>query len=170
MQECDSRVFSFVLCVRGEGVVLACELDTPTEVHTNSCALECGGRRKGRPWVSILRHLSPFLSEPMFSHWPETPPSRLDEQLPTPQASPASISRPTITGIMHASYQMDMAAIGTQVLDLLSKCFTDGVVPSPDLLFLTGLCSTERRTHGRVRIGSHWIAAFCMNVIMGTVM
>lgn len=33
MQECDSRVFSFVLCVRGEGVVLACELDT----HLRKC-------------------------------------------------------------------------------------------------------------------------------------
>lgn len=38
----------------------------------------------------------PFLSEPTFSHWPGTPPSRLDEQLPILQASPVSISRPTI--------------------------------------------------------------------------
>lgn len=61
-----------------------------------------------------------------------------------------------------------MAAVRIQVLDLLDNCFTDRVVPSPDLLFLRGLCSTERRTHGRVRAGSHWIAAFCMNVITET--
>lgn len=103
-------------------------------VGMHVCSLECGGQ--GQPWVSLLRHLPPFLSE-LVSHWPGASASRLGRLASELQGSTCLCVCLITAGIAdmlsHTWLFTWVTGIQTQVV-MITRQAVDQLCMSPTLL------------------------------------